>query len=320
MQIQVNQNRSTRCIVGDTVCEGLACESWPPPTSTAPLSSGSSNGPPISAHARPPPHMIGVGEGGAGTPNSCHVYHIIYIYIYHISYIIYHISYIIYHIPYTIYHIPYTIYHIPCTIYHIPYIIYHISYIIYHISYVIYHISYIIYHISYVICHMSYVICHMSYIIYHISYIIYHISYIIYHISYIIYHMVWQSAPVVALTLRRIPSRTEQPRPCIGLTLFGAIIVLACLFREGSSSRSGSLAAILYILPRLAREALAGAARPLRSLFITQNLSFLLQNCQTQSSPLLQRTLKKMDVWKPTNREEELRSWKNWQIFITWRG
>ena len=46
--------------------------------------------------------------------------HIIYIYIYtyHISYIIYHISYIIYHISY----------HISCILYHISYIIYHISY------------------------------------------------------------------------------------------------------------------------------------------------------------------------------------------------
>jgi len=45
-------------------------------------------------------------------------------------------------------------------IYHISYIIYHISYIIYHISYIIYYISlsYIIYHILYIICYILYII------------------------------------------------------------------------------------------------------------------------------------------------------------------
>ena len=31
VQVKVNQNRSTRYIIGFTACEGLACEPWPPP-------------------------------------------------------------------------------------------------------------------------------------------------------------------------------------------------------------------------------------------------------------------------------------------------
>ena len=31
VQVKVNQNRSTCYVIGNTACEGLACEPWPPP-------------------------------------------------------------------------------------------------------------------------------------------------------------------------------------------------------------------------------------------------------------------------------------------------
>ena len=75
VQVKVNQSRSTRFVIGNTACEGLACEPGRHP-STTPPSSGSSNGPPVSAHASPPPpaphpyQTIPCGGGGPGTPDA----------------------------------------------------------------------------------------------------------------------------------------------------------------------------------------------------------------------------------------------------------
>ena len=80
VQAKVNQNRSTRYVIGFTACEGLACEPWPPPQHH-PIQRPK----PVSAFA-PPPTRSRPYHGGGGLERQTPIY--LYIYICILLYIV----------------------------------------------------------------------------------------------------------------------------------------------------------------------------------------------------------------------------------------
>ena len=79
VQRKVNQNRSTRYVLGFTACEGLACEPWPPPQHHPTIQWQLQRAPPVSAHASPPPPPAPTrpchgGRGGAGNARRLTIY------------------------------------------------------------------------------------------------------------------------------------------------------------------------------------------------------------------------------------------------------
>ena len=78
VHVKVNQNRSTRYVIGFTACEGLACEPWPPPQHAHHPVAAPTPFPHTPAAPPPPPNPYQTHQGGGpGTPNAWP-----YIYIY----------------------------------------------------------------------------------------------------------------------------------------------------------------------------------------------------------------------------------------------
>ena len=76
VQVKVNQNRSTCYVIGNTACEGLACEPWPPPQHHPTIQWQLQRPLPVCAHASPPPladHTM-AGGGVAGNARRLTIY------------------------------------------------------------------------------------------------------------------------------------------------------------------------------------------------------------------------------------------------------
>ena len=63
VQVKVNQNRSTCYVIGNTACEGLACEPWPPPQHHPTIQWQLQRPTPAPP---PPPQWYGLVRGGGG--------------------------------------------------------------------------------------------------------------------------------------------------------------------------------------------------------------------------------------------------------------
>ena len=72
VQVKVNQNRSTCYVIGNTACEGLACEPWPPPQAPPrqPVAAPTAPARFRTRQPPPPPPLPDHTSGGGGAGNA----------------------------------------------------------------------------------------------------------------------------------------------------------------------------------------------------------------------------------------------------------